>query len=167
MDPPVTEGPSDGGFFKAGDIISFSTTAMDVEGTLPASAYTWNIDFLHNTHVHPSTPLVGVTSGSFTVPTTGHDFSGNTRYRITLTVTDSDGLQTNQSAIVWPEKVNLTFASTPPGQTLYLDGIAHAAPFVYDTLIGFNHVIQAADQILEGATYTFASCPSLTVRTLK
>ena len=33
-------------------------------------------------------------SGTFTIPTTGHDFSGNTRYRIALTVTDSDGLTT-------------------------------------------------------------------------
>ena len=33
----------------------------------------------------------GVKSGTFTIPTSGHDFSGNTRYRITLTVTDSTG----------------------------------------------------------------------------
>ena len=40
--------PSDGGLFRAGDVISFSATATDAEGvTLPASAYTWNIDFLH------------------------------------------------------------------------------------------------------------------------
>ena len=32
-------------------------TATDVEdGTLPASAYTWNIDFLHEGHVHPAHP---------------------------------------------------------------------------------------------------------------
>ncbi len=104
----------------------------------PMSAYTWNIDFLHEGHVHPGTPISGVTGGSFTIPTTGHDFSGNTRYRITLTVTDSDGLQSSQSTIVFPDKVNLTFDTTPGGLTLYLDGIAHAAPFVYDTLIGFR-----------------------------
>ena len=84
--------------------------------TLPASAYTWNIDFLHEGHVHPGTPITGVTSGTFTIPTSGHDFSGNTRYRITLTVTDSDGLQSSQSAIVFPDKVNLTF-DTAPGWT--------------------------------------------------
>ena len=84
--------------FRAGDVISFSGTATDAEdGTLPASAYTWNIDFLHEGHVHPGTPITGVTSGTFTIPTTGHDFSGFTRYRITLTVTDSSGLQSSQS----------------------------------------------------------------------
>ena len=44
--------------FRAGDVIAFSGNATDVEdGTLPASAYTWNIDFLHEgtyTRAHPS-----------------------------------------------------------------------------------------------------------------
>ena len=54
----------------------------------------------------------------------GHDFSGNTRYRITLTVTDSDGLPTTQSVTRLPGKVNLTFGTLPSGLTLYVDGIA-------------------------------------------
>ena len=150
--------PSDGGTFRAGDVISFSGTATDVEdGVLPASAYTWNIDFLHEGHVHPGTPIVGVTSGSFTVPTSGHDFSGFTRYRITLTATDSNGLQSTQSATVFPQKVNLTFDTAPGGLTLYLDGIAHTAPFVYDDIIGFNHTIEARNQTIGGNTYNFAS----------
>ena len=160
--PPVIANfsttPSDGGLFRAGDVISFSATATDVEdGTLPASAYTWNIDFLHEGHVHPGTPMTGVTNGTFTIPTSGHDFSGNTRYRITLTVTDSNGLQSSQSATVFPEKVNLTFNTAPAGLTLFLDGIAHTAPFVYDTLIGFNHTLEARSQTISPNTYNFVS----------
>ena len=103
--------------FRAGDVITFSGTATDAEdGTLPASAYTWNIDFLHEGHVHPGTPITGVTSGTFTIPTTGHDFSGFTRYRVTLTVTDSSGLQSTSSVTIFPQKVNLTF-DTAPGRT--------------------------------------------------
>ena len=64
--------PTDGATFRAGDVITFSGTATDAEdGTLPASAYTWNIDFLHEGHVHPGTPITGVTSGTFTIPTIG------------------------------------------------------------------------------------------------
>jgi PKD repeat protein len=159
--PPQITGfattPSDGGFFRAGDVISFSATATDIEGPLLDSAYTWEIDFLHESHVHPGTPLTGVTSGTFTIPTTGHDFSGNTRYRITLTVTDSDGLQSSRSATVYPTKVDLTFDTTPPGLTLFLDGIAHTTPFVYDTLIGFNHTLEARNQTVGTDTYNFAS----------
>jgi glucose/arabinose dehydrogenase len=150
--------PTDAATFRAGDVITFSGTATDVEdGTLPASAYTWNIDFLHEGHVHPGTPVTGVTNGTFTIPTSGHDFSGFTRYRITLTVTDSSGLQSSQSVTIFPDKVNLNFNTAPAGVTLYLDGIAHATPFTYDTLIGFNHEIEARNATVGTTAYNFVS----------
>jgi glucose/arabinose dehydrogenase/PKD repeat protein len=150
--------PTNGVPFRAGDVITFTGTATDRDdGVLPANAYTWNIDFLHEGHVHPGTPIVGSTTATLTIPTSGHDFSGFTRYRITLTVTDSSGLQSSASVIVNPEKVNLTFDAVPAGLTLYLDGIAHTAPFVYDTLVGFNHTIEARNQTIGANTYTFAS----------
>jgi hypothetical protein len=98
-----------------------------------------------------------VKSGTLTIPTSGHDFSGNTRYRVALTVTDSDGLTATTSVIVWPQKVNLTFNTVPAGLTLYLDGIAKPSQFVYDTLIGFSHVIEARNQSSGSTDYTFAS----------
>ena len=154
----VPQNPSNNGKFRAGDVIPYSATATDADGTLNATAYTWNIDFLHEGHVHPGTPISGVTSGTFTIPTSGHDFSGNTRYRITLTVTDSDGLQSTQSAIINPDKVNLTFATVPAaGPVVFVDGIAHPGPFVYDTLIGFNHTIEARNQTIGTNTYSFSS----------
>ena len=45
----------------------------------------------------------------------------------------------------------------PTGLTLYLDGIAKTAPFVYDTLVGFKHTIEAATRSSGGTTYTFGS----------
>ena len=150
--------PTDGINFKAGDVISYQGDGTDPDdGSLPNSAFTWNIDFLHEGHVHPGTPVTGVRGGSFTIPTSGHDFSGNTRYRITLTVKDSDGLTSSKSVTVWPTKVNLTFNSLPSGRTLYLDGIAKVTPFTYDTLVGFNHTIEARNQISGNTSYTFAS----------
>ena len=91
--PPTAtiSAPTDGASFVAGDVITFAGDATDPdEGTLPASAFTWSVDFLHEGHVHPGTPVNGVKNGTFTIPTSGHDFSGNTRYRITLTVRDAD-----------------------------------------------------------------------------
>ena len=107
-------------------------------------------------HVLPGTPITGVTSGHFTVPTTGHDFNGVTRYRVTLTVTDSNGLQSTKVVFI-PEKVNLTLRSAPDGFTLYLDGIAHTAPFVYDDIVGFKHTIEARNHTVGANTYNFAS----------
>jgi PKD repeat protein len=52
--------PQDGLFFEAGDVISFAGTGTDTEdGSLPASAFTWNIDFLHEGHVIPVRPSQG------------------------------------------------------------------------------------------------------------
>jgi hypothetical protein len=93
---------------------------------------------------------VGTQSGTFPIPTSGHDFHEFTRYRFTLTVTDSDHLQGQKSVTIFPDKVNLTFNSAPSGLALTLDGIPHTTPFVYDTLKGFNHVIGAPDQSGQG-----------------
>gem|GEM_PF-698801 len=157
--PSVTiSSPQNGTLFRAGDIIAFSGDATDSEdGTLPVSAFTWTIDFLHAGHVHPGASQTGIKNGTFAIPTTGHDFSGDTRYRIMLTVTDSDGLPTSQSVLIYPDKVNLTFGTAPTGLTLHLDGIARTVPFVHDTLIGFTHTIAAQDQIQATTSYTFAS----------
>ena len=150
--------PLDGSTFRAGDVIGYSGDATDPEdGTLPASAFSWTVDFLHDGHVHPGQTVTGVKSGSFTIPTSGHDFSGTTRYRITLTVTDSNGLQDTRSVSVWPQKVTLSFDTSPTGLTLYLDGIARSAPFTYDTLIGFTHTVEARNQSVGSNNYTFGS----------
>ena len=95
-------------------------------------------------------------SGTFTIPTSGtisavhkipHHAHGHRLERATV----------EQIRDHFPEKVNLTFEAAPPGLTLYVDGIAHAAPFVYDTLMGFNHTIEARNQTVGTTTYNFAS----------
>lgn len=150
--------PTDGAQFQAGDVITYSGDGTDPDdGALPASAFTWNIDFLHDGHVHPGTPITGVKSGSFTIPTSGHDYSGNTRYRITLTVRDSTGLTSTKSVTVYPQKVNLSFDTVPTGRTLYFDGIAKTTPFVADTLVGFSHTVEARNQTAGNTSYIFAS----------
>ena len=150
--------PQDGSFFVAGDVISYSGDGTDPDvGTLPASAFTWTIDFLHEGHVHPGAAQTGVKSGTFTIPTSGHDFSGNTRYRITLTVRDSTGLTDTRSVLIYPRKVNLSFSTAPAGLTVYVDGVAKTTPFVYDTLSGFSHTVEARNQASGGTSYTFGS----------
>ena len=62
-----------------------------------------------------------------------------------------------KSVVVWPTKVNLSFDTVPTGRTLNLDGIAKTTPFVYDTLVGFNHTIEARNQTAGSTSYTFAS----------
>jgi glucose/arabinose dehydrogenase/PKD repeat protein len=150
--------PQNGAFFRAGDVIAFSGDAVDDEdGTLPASAFSWQTLFRHSSHVHPGVPVPGSKTGSLVIPTNGHDYSGDTRYEISLTVTDSHGLQDTKSVTVYPDKVNVGFTTVPPGLTIVIDGIPRVTPFVHDTLIGFQHVIEAPTQTFGSSTYTFNS----------
>ena len=46
--------PAAGTLYSGGNVISYAGTATDPEdGTLPASAFTWQVDFHHDTHSHP------------------------------------------------------------------------------------------------------------------
>ncbi len=53
--------------------------------------------------------------------------------------------------------MDITLGSTTPGANVYLDGIAHPTPFVYDDLIGFSHTVSAPDQTINGTAYKFVS----------
>jgi PKD repeat protein len=151
--------PLDGATFRAGDVISFSGIASDIDdGVLPASAYSWTILFHHDSHSHPAiVSLNGVASGQFTIPSIGHDFEGDTSYEIILVVTDSDGLKGGTSVIINPDKVSLSFHAVPSGLALGIDGLNRATPFVKETLVGFQHMIGAADQAQGGIQYSSLS----------
>ena len=107
--------PSDGALFVAGDHISIEGDGTDAEdGSLPDSAFSWTVVFRHEGHVHPAVgPITGMRAFTFDIPTSGHDFSGFTRYEVLLTVTDSDGLSHTSSVLIYPDKVNLSFDTVP------------------------------------------------------
>jgi hypothetical protein len=90
--------PASGTLYSGGQVITYSGTGTDPEdGTLPASAFTWKVDFHHDTHSHPFLPSTsGATGGTFTIPTIG-ETSANVWYRIYLTVRDAGGLPKNSS----------------------------------------------------------------------
>ncbi|HKR02005.1 MAG TPA: PQQ-dependent sugar dehydrogenase, partial [Pyrinomonadaceae bacterium] len=54
--------PVAGTLYSGGQTVNYSGTGTDPEtGSLPASAFTWQVDFHHDTHVHPFIPA---TSGA-------------------------------------------------------------------------------------------------------
>ena len=145
-------------FFRFGDTITFTGAATDIEdGTLPPAAYQWFCEFVRPTTRHPAFgPTSGTTSIDFEIPVQGQGFSGPVFYECALTVTDSDGLSSVATRRIYPEKVDLTFVSDPPGLTLFFDGLTRTAPFVEDTLINFEHIITApTTQCLGGLVQNF------------
>jgi glucose/arabinose dehydrogenase len=151
--------PSSGTLFQAGDHILISGDGTDAEdGSLPDSAFSWTVIFHHETHVHPGVgPVTGVRNLAFDIPTTGHDFSGNTSYEIVLKVTDSSGLSHTSSVSVIPDKVNVSVDTVPSGLNVEMDGITRQTPFVYDGLKGFHDSFNAPSQTYQGTPYQFAS----------
>ena len=62
-----------GATYAAGTNVSFGGTGTDPQdGTLPASAFTWEVVFHHDTHTHPFFgPQSGITSGTVSIPNRG------------------------------------------------------------------------------------------------
>jgi glucose/arabinose dehydrogenase len=151
--------PAAGTLYSAGQTIGFAGTATDPEqGNLSPAAFTWRADFHHDSHTHPFLqPTSGVSSGSFTIPTSG-ETSTNVWYRIHLTVTDSAGLTHSSFRDVFPRVVTLTLGSDPTGLQVLLDGQVQPTPYSFPSVVGMIRSIGAASpQTLAGATYQFRS----------
>jgi len=154
---PIITSPGPAASYNGGDLVSFSGAATDPEdGALPASAFSWQVLLHHASHVHPFVgPIVGVTSGSFTVPATGHS-PEDTHYEIVLTVTDSDGLDVAVSNALVPSPGVLSVGTVPSGVPLTLDTDPLITPDVIDGLEGFTHQIEAPPfHVLGGVPLAF------------
>jgi hypothetical protein len=150
--------PAVGTLYSGGQTINYAGTGTDPEqGSLPASAFTWRVDFHHDTHVHPFiASFSGVTGGSFVIPTTG-ETAANVWYRIHLTVTDAGGLQHSVFRDVLPRTVTLTLASNPAGLQLTLDGQPVTAPHSVTGVVGIERTIGVVSPQNSGGTnYIFS-----------
>lgn len=88
--------------YRIGRPMVFFGSATDREDRrVPASAYTWTLDLLHNEHVHPAIyTLKGRRGGSVRLPQHAED--GHIAFRLNLTVTDKSGQSTTISRTITP-----------------------------------------------------------------
>jgi PKD repeat protein len=157
--PMATIGtPSAGTTWRVGQVISFSGWATDPQdGTLPASALTWDLVVQHcpaGCHTHLLQSFAGVASGSFTAP--DHDYPAFLELR--LTARDSTGLTDTQILRLDPQTVALTFNTSPTGLQLNVVGEPVTAPFTATVIIGsVNSISAPSPQTLGSTSYTFSS----------
>ena len=156
--PVVTiQTPEDGDIFRAGDMITLTGTASDA--TIPSTDYCWEVLLFHNAHTHPSLTQCEDAMGTpieIEIESFGHDWHDATGYEITLTVTNSDGLSGSDTVRIYPDKVDITIDTMPSGIPVFIDGISLGTPQVYDTLIGFQHQIEAPENhCLNGEQFVF------------
>jgi glucose/arabinose dehydrogenase len=151
--------PAAGTTYRGGQAFTYSGTATDIEdGTLPASAFTWRVDFHHDTHSHPFVPATsGVTSGTFTIPDRG-ETSANVFYRITLTVRDSAGLTTTRTLDLQPRTSVVRIESNPNALQLTLDGQPITTPYTFTGVEGIVRTLGAPSPVSSGgSSYDFVS----------
>jgi hypothetical protein len=148
--------------WAVGDTISFSGSATDREqGTLPASALSWEVILHHCTtpttcHTHQIQTFTGIASGSFTAP----DHSYPSYLELKLTATDSGGLTGTDSVRLDPLTVDLTIAASPAGKGLQvtLNGETATAPLVRTEIKNSSNSLGTpSPQTVGGATYVFSS----------
>jgi hypothetical protein len=144
--------------YSAGDTINFSALGMDAEdSSLPASAYTWTVEFHHADHKHPFRDNIVGPTGSITIPRNA-DQLYNTFYRINLAVTDSSGLTTTRSVDVRPNLVTLTFGASDPDATFTIDGIPHTGSYSEQAVGGVQRTLNApSPQYVRGQQLVFGS----------
>jgi glucose/arabinose dehydrogenase len=151
--------PTEGTKYNAGQTISYSGTGIDTEdGTLPASAFTWEVVFHHADHTHPFiAPFSGVTEGTFEIPRTGHTET-DVWYRIRLTVTDAEGATHTVTRDIFPNVVSITINTEPPGLQITLDGQPRIAPYTEPSVVGVTRTIGVqSPQTMGDVTYVFQS----------
>lgn len=156
---PTISSPASGATYAAGDTINYAGTASDPEdGTLPASAFTWEVVLHHDTHTHPVVPPTsGARSGSFVIPRVGHTET-NLFYRIHLTVRDAGGLTTEVTRDVVPRLSSITLQTNPAGLQLTLDGTPVTTPLTVSGVVGVTRALGAVSpQTSGGQGYQFVS----------
>ena len=151
--------PAGGTLYDAGDTINYSGNGTDPEdGSLPASAFTWRVDFHHDTHTHPFVPdTAGSKTGSFVIPDTG-ETAADVWYRIHLTVEDSTGLTHTTTRDVTPNLSDLTFTTVPTGLQVTIDGQPQTTPITVQSVVGMRRMIGGVSPQSSGANnYVFSS----------
>lgn len=126
------------------------------EQPLPASAYTWWADFYLNESPSPAFgPIAGITNGSAVIPTNAPN-STNVYYRLSLRVTDTNGLSAVAALDIYPRLTQLDFQTVPAGLEVQFEGEPLTAPASVLTVAGMNRVLAApSPQTLGGSNYTF------------
>jgi glucose/arabinose dehydrogenase len=156
--PTITQ-PAAGTLYSGGDVITYAGTASDAQdGSLPPSAFTWRVDFHHDTHFHPFIPdTSGATGGSFTIPRIG-ETSASVWYRIHLTAVDSQGMSATTFRDVLPRTVTITVTTQFSGLQVTLDGQPRTAPITFTGVVGIIRTLGApSPQSVGNFTYTFRS----------
>jgi glucose/arabinose dehydrogenase/PKD repeat protein len=157
---PVITSPDVDELFSVGESLLLTGGASDPQdGTLPDSSLSWRVERHHATHTHP---FLAPTIGN-SIPITGpppEDIyaTTNSYLEVDLTATDSRGLTATVSRNVYPQTVDVTFATDPTGLSVEVAGASITGPTTITGWDGWSLPVNVPDQADgAGTQYEFAS----------
>jgi glucose/arabinose dehydrogenase len=151
--PTVTiDAPAPSTTWTVEETITFGGHAVDPQdGELPGSSLDWELTLEHCPslcHSHPLQGFPGVGGGSFAAP--DHEYPSH--LELSVTATDSDGLEDTAIVRLDPETVEVTLASAPlAGVTLTFNDASGASPLTRTVIVGSHNSIAAPPLASRGA----------------
>lgn len=152
--------PSASTQFVVGQALTLSGSASDAQdGALADSALSWTVLLHHNSHTHPIVPQTAGNNIGLTAPAPEDlDAAVLSYLEIRLTATDSQGLSTVVTRAVQPQRVNVSFDSSPQGAQLKINGITYTTPQQFVSWVNYTLNVEATNQTGPGGTnLTFQS----------
>ena len=149
--------PAANAAWASGTQLTLEATALDLEdGSLPDSAYQWDVTLMHCPdsvcHAHPQTGASGRTA-SFTPP--GHGYPAY--LSIQASATDADGATGTTTLDLAPATVHYTLQSSPAGAPLTLGTDNGTGSLEGTVIVGSPISVGAAASFeSEGTTWTFS-----------
>ena len=163
--PPVAaiQSPAPGATFTVGQAVTLAGTGTDAQdGTLPASRLSWSVLLHHDTHVHPFFGPVAGNGAVVTGPAPEDLAAATTSYlEVQLTATDFSGATHTVSRDLLPKKVDVTFATAPPGLNVSVNGSVLTGPQTVTSWQGW--VLQAKAPVWQNSgadVFVFSSWSS-------
>ncbi len=157
---PVIDAPSTSLQFAVGQHIVLKGHATDLEdGALPDSSLSWEVHLHHNSHWHPYLEPTSGNNVEIVAPAPEDMLAAQTSYlQVYLTATDSKGVSQTVEQDVQPDKVPLTFATSPAGLDISANELTVTGPANVTAWAGEQVDLSAADQTdSEGNTSVFKS----------
>jgi glucose/arabinose dehydrogenase len=160
--PPVAsiQSPADGATFAVGQAVTLSGTGIDLQdGPLPPGRLSWTV--LRHRGGLVETFLGPVTGNNlvFTTPAPEDVAAAADGYlEVRLTVTDSSGATGSATRDLLPRKVDITFATVPPGLSVSVNGSTLTGPQTVTSWQGWTlQAFAPASQALGSDVYVFSS----------
>ncbi len=145
--------------FSVGESVTVRASASDAEdGLLAPAAITWTVQLRHGGHNHPYAGPQGGSSLALSYPAPEDLASTDNSYLVaTAVATDSRGLTSRAVQKLLPRKVALSFATSPAGGRVLVNGVSRLTPVSLVSWAEYVVRVKAPDQSIGGVPYTFAS----------